>query len=125
VTIEEMEEIIKKLSYHVSILGETVDYEKHPVESLILSNNWGEEDINKAHDIFDRWDNILESGGKMNTIKFESEFKTELEISYQGLKSVILAFYRNHQWTNVCEAYVDAFGATPASEYHSIMRRER
>ncbi|WP_422001608.1 DUF1878 family protein [Roseovarius mucosus] len=121
----EMAEIIEKLAYHVSLLGETIDYEKHPVEALILSKNWGRADIDKAHDIFEHWEKRLEKGEQMSTSEFESDFDRELGISYQGLKSIILAFYRNHQWTNVCEAYVDAFGTSPSLEYHSIMRRER
>lgn len=124
-TMAEMAEIIEKLVYHVSLLGQTIDYEKHPVEALILSMDWSRADIDKAHDIFERWDKRLEKGGAMSTSEFESDFNRELGISYQGLKSVILAFYRNHQWTNVCEAYVDAFGTSPSVEYHSIMRRER
>lgn len=124
-TMAEMEEIIEKLVYHVSLLGETIDYEKHPVEALILSMNWGRADIEKAHDIFERWDKRLENGEAMSTTEFELDFNRELGISYRGLKSVILAFYKNYQWTNVCEAYVDAFGTSPSVEYHSIMRRER
>ena len=124
-TMAEMTEIIEKLVYQVKQLGTTIDYEKHPVEALILSNNWGPADLDKAHDIFERWDERLEKGEAMNTSEFEGEFNRELNISYQGLKSVILAFYKNHQWTNVCEAYVDAFGATPSSEYRSIARRVR
>lgn len=124
-TMTEMAKIIEKLAYHVSLLGQTIDYEKHPVEALILSNDWGQADIDKAHDIFEQWDKRLEQGGVMSTSEFESDFNRELGISYQGLKSIILAFYRNHQWTNVCEAYVDAFGSSPSLEYHSIMRRER
>ena len=124
-TNEEIVDVISKLSYHISLLGATIDYDKHPIEALILSKNWSQEDINKAHDIFERWDNLIEKGGKMSTSAFESDFLRDLGISYQGLKSIILAFYKNHQWTNVCEAYVDAFGSTPSMEFHSIMRRER
>ncbi|SCD25502.1 hypothetical protein [Brucella inopinata] len=124
-TNEEIVETLNKLTYHVSLLGETINYNQHPIEALILSKNWGREDINKAHDIFEKWDGLLENGGKMSTSAFERDFKVELGLSYQGLKSVVLAFYRNHQWTNVCEAYVDAFGSAPSMEFHSIMRRER
>jgi len=124
-TYEEMAEIIRKLAYHVSLLGETIDYEKHPVEALILSMDWDRADLDKAHDIFERWDRRLESGEEMSSSEFEGDFKSDLGITYQGLKSVILAFYKNHQWTNVCEAYVDSFGSTPSLEYHSIMQRER
>jgi hypothetical protein len=124
-TNEEMAEIITKLVYRLDIVGQTIDYEKYPVEALILSMNWSQADLDKAHDIFERWDQRLENGGAMSTGEFENDFNRELGISYQGLKSVILAFYRSHQWTNVCEAYVDTFGKTPSVEYHSIMRRER
>lgn len=124
-TKEDMDRIIEKLVYHVSILGATIDHDKHPVEALILSKNWDETDLEKAHDIFERWDKRLEDGEKMSTGGFESDFKRELGVSYQGLKPIILAFYKNHQWTNVCEAYVDALGASTSVEYHSIKRRER
>lgn len=116
---------IGKLQYKVSILSQAVDYEKHPVEALILENDWDRGDINKAHDIFERWEKKLDAGEKMSSFNFENEFDKELGVSYQGLKSIILSFYKNGQWTNVCEAYVDSFAGTPAMEYHSIMRRER
>lgn len=124
-TNEEISGIIEKLKYHVSILGQTVDHERHPVEALILANDWGPVELNKVHDIFEKWDNLLEAGEKMNHSSFEIDFNKELNISYQGLKSIILAFYRSSQWTNVCEAYVDSFEGSPSMEYHSIMRRNR
>lgn len=124
-TNDEMVETIKKLIYHVSLIGETIDNENYPVESLILSMNWSRADITKAHDIFERWNKRLENGEKMSTAEFERDFDTELGVGYQSLKSIILAFYKNYQWTNVCEAYVDAFRGSPSIEYHSIMRRER
>lgn len=122
---EEIAKIVDRLAYHISLLGQTLDHEKYPVEALVLNMNWDRAELEKAHDIFEQWDQRLENGEVMNTTAFESDFDRELGISYQGLKSIILAFYRNHQWTNVCEAYVDAFGTAPAVEYHSIMRRER
>lgn len=60
----------------------------------------------------------------MESVKFERKFSS-LAINYQTLKSVILAFYRNGQWTKICEAYVDSFGDAPSLEYDGIMRRER
>lgn len=121
----EIIQALEKLSYQVSIVSETIDYEKHPVEALILSKNWGPEEIEKVHDIFERWDSRLEQGDEMKSGSFEQEFKDALGIGYQGLKSIILAFYRNGQWTSVCEAYVDSFGDSPSLEFHGIMRRER
>jgi len=124
-TNEEVETTLKKLSYQVSILGQTVDYERHPVEALILEKDWGSEELDKAHDIFENWEKRLESGENMDSAMFEQDFRRELGVTYQGVKPIILAFYKNGQWTNVCEAFVDSFGPSPALEYHSIMRRER
>ncbi len=61
----------------------------------------------------------------MQSFEFEKDFDDELGVSYQGLKSIISAFYRNGQWTNVCEAYVDSMGDSPPIEYRAIQRRER
>jgi hypothetical protein len=124
-TIEEIYEIIKKLSYQISIVGQTIDYNKHPVEALVMEMDWGSDELDKAHDIFERWDKRLEEGEKISSAEFERDFHEALGVSYQGLKSIILAFYKNYQWPNVCEAYVDSFGESPAVEFHSIMRRER
>jgi hypothetical protein len=121
----QIEEAIDKLQYQVSLLRSTVDYDRNPIEALILDFDWGRGDIGKAHDIFERWEDRLGEGEAMSTAAFEQDFKRELDVSYQELKSIILAFYRNNQWTNVCSAYVDSFGKHPAVEYHSIMRRER
>lgn len=124
-TEAELVALVRKLQYQVQILGQTIDGERHPVEALILGKDWGEEDIDKAHDIFDKWDQKLERGEKMESGDFEMDFQRQLGVSYQGLKSIILSFYRNSQWTAVCEAYVDSFGKSPSVEYHAIMRRER
>lgn len=118
-------ERLDKLEYHVEILGQTINYEMYPVEALILSKNWGPAELEKAHDIFEEWDKKIENGGELNSSAFEQDFRKYLDISYQGLKSIILAFYRNSQWTNVCEAYVDSFGKYPSVEFFEIAHRNR
>ncbi len=120
----DIESAIQKLRYQVGILGAAVDYRTHPIESLIMQMDWGEGDIDRVHDIFEKWDKLISSGSPMESARFESDFSS-LGINYQTLKSVILAFYRNGQWTKVCESYVDSFGDAPSLEYHGIMRRER
>ena len=116
---------LDQLEYRVSILGQAIDYDRFPIEALIMSMDWGRSDIDKVHDVFERWDNRLEKGEKINRSEFEKVFEQAVGVTYQGLKSILIAFWENHQWTNVCEAYVDSFGGSPAVEYHRIMRRER
>lgn len=123
-TESEIIQAIAKLKYQVSILGQAIDYDKHPVKALIMSNDWMPKDIEAAHDIFERWNDRLGKDEEMKSFEFEKEFADNLNIDYQGLKSIILAFYRNGQWTNVCEAYVDSLENSPPIEYDEIMGRE-
>jgi len=124
-TDDELRETIKKLQYQVSVLGQTIDYERHPVEALIMSMDWGPGEIDKAHDIFERWEARIDAGEKLSKHQFENDFEMALGLSYQGLKSVVIAFWENGQWTSVCEAYVDSFDGMAPIEYHRIARRER
>jgi len=124
-TNEEVAASLEKLAYHVSLLAMTINSEIHPIEALVVARNWSRADLNKVHDIFERWDKRIEQGGKMNGDDFEADFYRELDITYQGLKGIVLAFYKNQQWTNVCEAYVDFFGDSPSAELGSIKRRKR
>lgn len=122
---DDLNEEIKKLKYHISILAQTVDYQSYPVESLILSMDWTQDELNDAHDIFDKWDKVLRSGGKITPSEFEWDFKEKFNLSYQSVKSVVNAFYKNDQWTNVCEAFVDGMGPHPSVEYLGIANREK
>ena len=81
--------------------------------------------MNAAHDIFEKWDGKLSQGEAMSHTAFERDFKKELGLNYQGLKSVLLAFYRNDQWLDVCEAYVDSLAPNTPIELMPIARRER
>ncbi len=122
---DEIIELLAKLKYQVETLGQTIDHKTYPVEALILSKDWGPSELDKAHDIFERWDKNLGNGGKMEGGLFEHDFQEALNVNYQGLKSIVLAFYRNSQWTSVCEAYVDSFGKSPSVEFFEIANRRR
>ena len=124
-TNEETAAALVKLQYQMSVIADTIDYDDHPVELLILSMNWDRSDLNRAHDIFEKWDKVLQAGGSVDQHEFEHDFDRELGISYQGVKSVVRAFYKNDQWTDVIEAFVDGMGPHPSVEYLSIKRREK
>ena len=48
--------------------------------------------------------------------------KNVFNINYQTVKSIVLAFWRNHQWTNVCYGYAMSFEPTIPIEFHQIIR---
>lgn len=120
--LNDLIEELEKLKYHVRILGETIDYQAYPVESLILSMDWKEKDLNRAHDIFEKYDEKLVRREKIHWGEFENELKLEFGIGYQTVKSIILAFYRNHQWSNVCYEYAMSFEPSTPVEFHQITR---
>jgi hypothetical protein len=122
--IEELAKELEKLKYQVRTLGETINYRAHPVEALILSLDWGEGDIDRAHDIFEKYDNKLEAGEVVNWQEFEHELRDAFGIGYQTVKTIILAFYENRQWTNVCYGYAMSFEPTTPVEFHRITRGE-
>lgn len=117
--MNDIESEIKKIKYQLSVIAECVDYEKNPIASLILSLDWGDDELNKAHDIFEIFEAKLESNEDINWYEFEGMFKEKLNIGYQRLKSIVLSFYRNHQWTSVCIAYAKAHECV---EFHSITK---
>ncbi|ENY9093544.1 MULTISPECIES: DUF1878 family protein [Klebsiella] len=122
--IEEILEKIKKLEYQISILSECIDYDRYPVQSLILSLGWDSTQINKAHDIFQNFDEKLEKGEKINWYEFENALEDEFSIGYQTVKSIVLAFYNNHQWVDVCYGYAMSFEPTTPIEFHPITRKQ-
>lgn len=122
-TNHELVEQIKKLQYQVKTLAHCIDYERHPVESLVLSMDWDDSQLNKAHDIFQKYDEKLERKEEINWYEFEHELEVEFKIGYQTVKSIVLAFFNNHQWVDVCNAYAMSFEPTTPVEFHCITRK--
>jgi hypothetical protein len=118
--MKEFEKRIEKLEYQIGLLISTIDSDAFPVESMILYLNWNEEDLNRAHDIFEKYDNKLENKDEnINWSAFENELKTAFNISYQTVKIIINSFYKNHQWSGVCYYYAKSCECV---EFHSLIR---
>jgi hypothetical protein len=119
---EDLAKDIKKLQYQVKVLSQCVDYERYPVESLILEMNWDDGQLNRAHDIFEKYDEKIRANEEVNWREFEMALRDEFSIGYQTVKSIILAFYKNHQWGEVCHGYAMSFEPATPVEFHSITR---
>lgn len=117
--VTDIKEEISKLKFHISLIGETLDYRTNPIPALVIQMNWNESDLDAAHDIFEKYDNMLEAKEEINWRAFEMELRDKFGIGYQTVKSIILAFYRNHQWTNVCTLYARS---AECIEFHEITR---
>lgn len=111
---------IEKLEFHVRLLSEELNPSESPIASLVIGCDWAEADLDRAHDIFQKYDELLTEKADVNWHRFEEEFKDQLGITYQGLKSVVLAFHSNGQWTSVCHAYASSFGNSVPIELKNI-----
>lgn len=111
------EEEINKLKFQMQMIGESIDYKEYPIQSLILSYDWSQEELNTAYDIFDEIEKELEEG-KNNSHKLEILFNERLGLGYQSVKSVVNAFYRNGQWMSTCMIYAMEHMVT---EFHEIL----
>ncbi|MER2531181.1 MAG: DUF1878 family protein [Candidatus Competibacter sp.] len=118
--IEAIAARLEKLEFHVKLLAESLNHTENPIASLVVDFNWSEQDLDSAHDIFETFDKKLHESEKINWHELEKEFSEKLNITYQGLKSVVLAFNRNGQWTEVCHAYASSFGNSVPLELKSI-----
>lgn len=118
--MEDLIKKIKRLEFQMKLVGESISSEDSPIASLVINLSWGEDELEKAHDIFEKYNNELDSGKEPNWSEFRKEFEDGLGIGYQQLKLVVLSFYRNLQWTEVCTQYAKAYECV---EFHSITKK--
>lgn len=101
----EISKEINKLKYQIQLLANAIDSERYPIEVLVIELDWDRDDLDAAHDIFEEYDKKIKKGEEVNWVKFELDIKNKFNIGYQTVKSIILAFYENHQWIDVCKGY--------------------
>ncbi len=111
---------LDKIKYHIKMIGETINSLDHPIASLVISMDWDGDDLNKAHDIFEAYDNKINNEEEdINWTGLELDLRSEFDIGYQTVKSIILAFYRNYQWIEVCAQYALSHMCV---EFHEIKK---
>ena len=118
---DNIERELEKIKFHIRLIGETIDHRSYPIPFLVIEMDWDDKDLDKAHDIFEKYDDKLERGEKVNWKGFEMELQNAFGIEYQTVKSIVLAFYRNQQWTRVCAGYAKAYECI---EFNEIIRSE-
>ncbi|KZY36775.1 hypothetical protein A3754_24485 [Alcanivorax sp. HI0083] len=117
----DLESELNKIKFHINLIGETLDSRENPIPSLVIHMNWDESDLDSAHDIFEKYDSMVEAEEEVNWQAFEMELRDRFGIGYQTVKSIVLAFFRNHQWTEVCTLYAKAY---ECMEFHEITRHK-
>ncbi|MCH7974847.1 MAG: DUF1878 family protein [Bacteroidetes bacterium] len=122
--MDEFLEEINKIKYHLRLLADTLYDENYPIESLVIELDWSREDLDAAHNIFEEYDKKVEKEEKINWTEFEFRIRDKFGIGYQTVKLIILAFYKNHQWTNVCKGYAKEHDVIEFKEINSISDNE-
>jgi|GEM_PF-1401216 len=112
------EEEINKLKFQIGIISETINNENYPIQSLVLSKNWGKNELDTLYDVFEEIQDEFENN-KNSVQKLESLLKDKLGLHYQSVKSVILALYRNGQYQDICMIYAMK---NMVLEFHEIKR---
>lgn len=102
------------------MIGETLDHHEYPIAALVISMDWDDKDLNRAHDIFEKYDNLLDAEEEVNWRAFELELRDAFSIGYQTVKMIVLAFFRNYQWHEVCTQYAKAYMCV---EFHEIVEK--
>ena len=120
--LENQKEEIAKIKFHISMLNNYQNYVNNPIGSLVIEFDWSEEDLDKAHDIFEKYDKkIIEGGldGNLHSL-MEKDFNEDLNLGYQEVKSVVLAFFRESRWVTVCVEFVKSYEYEPV-EFSEII----
>ena len=125
--LENQKEEIAKIKFHISMLNTYQNYANNPIGSLVIEFDWSEEDLYKAHDIFEKYDKKISEGelnGNLSAL-METDFKADLGLGYQEVKSVVLAFFRESRWVTVCVEFVKSYRYEPVefSEITSYIKK--
>ena len=122
--LQQLKDQLEKMQFHIKLLRETIDYEKYPISSLVIDLNWSSNDLNIAYDIFEKFENKIKHAEKSLThIDMQVEFEERLNINYQDLKLVVLSFFYNNQFTEVCVEYAQSFGKLIPIEVKCILEK--
>lgn len=120
--MDDLQEQVEKLRYHVKSLAALLDNEVHPIESLVVSMDWSEKDLEDAQAIFEKHAETLEQHGRIDAGRLEVDLTERFSIHYQTVKQIILAFWRSSDFVDVCRAFAEYY---TCSEFGPILRGNR
>ncbi|MGE5343583.1 MAG: hypothetical protein ACM3SY_19100 [Candidatus Omnitrophota bacterium] len=114
---KEVRKELEKLKFQIKQIAEAIELDYYTIPSLVIEMDWGKQELDKVHNIFKKYNTKLEAGETPDWNQFEQDFNHELGIGYRELKIVILAYFGNDQWVQVCRKYAKA---KEYDEFHEI-----
>ena len=115
---------LEKIKYHIRLINNRLadiddkidcDFHSDPVASLVIERDWSEDDLTRAHDIFERY-----RGAQHREFSRDLEYalRRDFGIDTGPAKDIIVAFWRGGKWVNVCTEYAKA---NRGAEFHEIL----
>ena len=122
--LQQLKDQLEKMKFHINLIGETINYEKYPIPSLVIDLNWSSNDLNIAYNIFEDFEKRINHGEtSLLHIDMQVEFEEKLNVNYQELKLVVLSFFYNNQFTEVCIEYAKSFGNSIPIEIKCLLEK--
>ena len=121
---------LEKIKYHIRLINSrlsTIDdkielyFRSDPIASLVIEMDWSEGDLKKVRDIFHEYDeNLRQSEQYVNWSAFQHDICNALGMIYDDrpIKDIIVAFWENREWVNVCSEYAKEH---ECAEFHEIL----
>lgn len=75
------------------------------MERLKEEFEWDDKTIDSIRSIFENYSLKIVNGEEISWTSFEMELRGKFNIGYQAVKSIVLAFYRNKEYIDVCRGY--------------------
>ena len=115
---------LEKIKYHIRLMNSRLlaiddkikrDFHSDSIASLVIEMDWSEDDLNRAHDIFERY-----QGVQFRELDYQLEYalRGDFCIGAGSAKDIIVAFWRSGSWVDVCVEYAKA---NRCQEYNEIL----
>lgn len=75
------------------------------MEKLKKEMGWNDAVEASIRGVFENYSVKISKGEKINWTGFEHELRNKLTIGYQIVKQIVLAFFRNNEYLEVCKGY--------------------
>ena len=115
---------LEKIKYHLRLINSRLssiddkierDFHSDPIASLVIEMDWSEDDLSRAHDIFERHQEVE---FRHLDYRLERALREEFGIGAGSAKVIIVTFWKSGEWVDVCVEYAKA---NRCLEYHEIL----
>lgn len=75
------------------------------MERLKKEMGWNDSTEASIREIFEKYSAMISNGENISWVAFEHELRDKLTIGYQIVKQIVVSFFRNQEYLDVCRGY--------------------